>query len=75
MNTYTVGEWSVTCRDDGNVIIASGTVSNTYHAQTILSGNAPIIVGTAIGTYSEVIVNRDDLSGIRAVVVREYFTD
>ena len=75
MVQHQVGRWSVTCRDDGNVVISNASISNTFNAQTILSTNRPFTVATQIAQYSDVIVNRDELSGIRDIVVAEYFTN
>jgi hypothetical protein len=75
MVKHQVGRWSVTCRDDGNVVISNASISNTFNAQTILSTNRPFTVATQIAQYSDVIVNRDELAGIRDVVVAEYFTN
>ena len=75
MVKHQVGRWSVTCRDDGNVIISNASISNTFNAQTILNTNRPFTVATQIAQYSDVIVNRDELASIRDVVIATYFTN
>ena len=74
MVKHQVGRWSVTCRDDGNVVISNASVSNTFSAQTLVNVNRPFTVATQISRYSDVIVNRDELAGIRDVVSDVYFT-
>ena len=75
MVQHQVGRWSVTCRDDGRVVIANASISNTFNAQTILNTNRPFTVATQIAQYSDVIVNRDELASIRDVVIATYFTN
>jgi hypothetical protein len=75
MVKHQVGRWSVTCRDDGNVVISNASISNTFSAQTLVNTDRPFTVATQLASYSDVIVNREELAGIRDVVIAEYFTN
>lgn len=74
MVQHQVGRWSVTCKDDGNVVIGNANVSNTFNAQTLVNVNRPFTVATQLASYSDVIVNREELAVIRSIVSDVYFT-
>ena len=75
MSQHHVGKWSITCRDDGRVVIANNLVSNVYDALTLSTAASGFKVGTAAGTHDDTIVTRYELVHIRDVVIAEYFTN